>query len=162
MHWELIIKFLILLGIANGAPVMVRNLFKDKLSQPLDGGLELPDGHPLFGKTKTVRGLVAALLATAVLAPLVNIPWYIGLAVAASSMVGDLISSFIKRRFGLVSSSRWTGLDQVPEALFPALLGVYLLGLSGLDVVLIVALFFIGQIVLSYVLYKVNFRRRPF
>jgi len=162
MHWELIIKFLLLLGAANGAPVLARNLCKDKLSQPLDCGFRLPDGYRLFGETKTVRGLVVSLLATAATASFVGMPWSIGLAIALFSMLGDLTSSFIKRRFGMVSSSRWTGLDQLPEALFPALLGVYLLGLSGLDVVIIITLFFLGQIILSYLLYKVKFRRRPY
>lgn len=50
------IKLQILLGFANGAPIIVRNLLGDRFRWPIDANLKLVDGHPLFGPSKTVRG----------------------------------------------------------------------------------------------------------
>ena len=77
-------------------------------------------------------------------------------------MVGDLLSSFIKRRLNLVPSSKATGIDQIPEALIPALGGMQLLELSLLDVVAIVILFFIGEKVFSKILFRFKIRKRPY
>ena len=41
---------------------------------------------------------------------------------AAASMAGDLLASFLKRRFGLKVHAQAIGLDQIPEALLPLLL----------------------------------------
>jgi CDP-archaeol synthase len=54
--------------------------------------------------------------------------------VAATAMAGDLLSSFVKRRFGLAPSSKATGLDQIPEALFPLLACRSALSLTALDI----------------------------
>lgn len=162
MNFDLIAKFLFLLGIANGAPIVVRKILSNEFSQPLDGGFKLPDGFPIFGSSKTIRGVLTAIVATALLAPVVNVSWISGALIGALAMVGDLISSFIKRRLGLLPSSRCTGLDQVPEALIPALAGVRLMGLNIFDVTLVVLIFFAGQIALSFLFYKIKLRRRPF
>jgi CDP-2,3-bis-(O-geranylgeranyl)-sn-glycerol synthase len=77
-------------------------------------------------------------------------------------MAGDLGSSFIKRRMGLPSSSRALILDQVPEALLPALVCKSLLVLAIVDVALIVALFTVGEIVLSRLLFKLHVREQPY
>jgi hypothetical protein len=63
-------------------------------------------------------------------------------------MIGDLFSSFCKRRFGLPSSSRARGLDQIPEALLPLLACRDLLILTGGDIVLCVVVFVVGEVVL--------------
>jgi CDP-2,3-bis-(O-geranylgeranyl)-sn-glycerol synthase len=77
-------------------------------------------------------------------------------------MAGDLVSSFVKRRVGLPSSSQASGLDQVPEALFPLLGCRDLLSLSIADIGAGVALFFIGDVVASRLLYAVRLRDRPY
>jgi CDP-2,3-bis-(O-geranylgeranyl)-sn-glycerol synthase len=77
-------------------------------------------------------------------------------------MVGDLCSSFIKRRLGFEPSSRATGLDQIPESLLPALLGRWLLALPAGDVVAVTATFFVGEIVLSRILFRLKLRDRPY
>ena len=69
----LIAKVLFLLAIANGAPLVGKKILGDKMAVPIDGGLILSDGQPLFGKSKTIRGVILALLATTMLAPLVNL-----------------------------------------------------------------------------------------
>jgi CDP-2,3-bis-(O-geranylgeranyl)-sn-glycerol synthase len=157
-----VIQVLVLLLLANGTPVVARNLFGERFAWPLDGGLALHDGYPLFGKSKTARGLVAALLATTAGAPLIGLDWTTGLIVAATSMAGDLLSSFVKRRLRLEPSSRATGLDQIPESLLPFLACRPLLGLTWLDVAAGTVLFFIGEMILSRLLYRFGIRHRPY
>jgi hypothetical protein len=52
---------------------------------------------------------------------ILRLGWTIGVVVGSMAMLGDLFSSFVKRRLNLPPSSRATFLDQVPESLFPLL-----------------------------------------
>jgi CDP-2,3-bis-(O-geranylgeranyl)-sn-glycerol synthase len=115
-----------------------------------------------LGKSKTVRGIVVAILSSVMAAPLLGLGWKIGVAVGSAAMAGDLLSSFVKRRLKLASSSRATGLDQIPESLFPLLACRGALALSWLDIALGVAIFFAGEVVLSLLLYKAHIRDRPY
>lgn len=97
---------------------------------PIDGGRVLPDGQRLFGASKTWRGLLAALLATAVAAVALGRGAAFGVEFAALAMAGDLGTSFVKRRLRKPSGANVPGLDQLPEALLP----LWLLGPGlGLD-----------------------------
>jgi CDP-diglyceride synthetase len=162
MHLEALIKILVLVTVANAAPVLAKRLFEDRLAYPVDGNLKWFDGNPLFGSSKTVRGIVLSLAATAAAAPLLGLQISTGLLAAASAMAGDLLSSFTKRRLGLAPSSRATGLDQIPEALLPLLACSWALGLNALDIVMGVAAFMIGGMVLSRVFYRLRLRDRPY
>ena len=157
-----ILQLTLLLAVANGAPVIAAKLFGRHFSHPFDGGVEFVDGRPLFGKSKTVRGIVVSLLLTAISAPLLGLGWKIGVPVGSLAMAGDLFSSFVKRRLNLPPSSRATGLDQIPESLFPLLACRGVLSLSGLDIAMSVTIFFVGEIVLSRLLYKAHIRDRPY
>ena len=121
MHPVVIFQLLVLLLLANGTPMVAGKLLGARLARPLDGGLEFADGRPLFGRSKTIRGVVLAILVTIAGAPLVGLAWQIGLLTGALAMAGDLCSSFFKRRLGLPASSPAVGLDQIPESLFPLL-----------------------------------------
>jgi CDP-2,3-bis-(O-geranylgeranyl)-sn-glycerol synthase len=61
-----ILQALILLTCANGTPVIVKKIAGRHLAVPLDAGLQFFDGRPLFGKSKTLRGVVASIAITAV------------------------------------------------------------------------------------------------
>ena len=117
----MILKLLILLAMANGTPVLAKALLGDRLARPLDGGAVFVDGRPLFGPTKTIRGILVSLVATPLTAWLIGLSWHLGVVVAALAIAGDLLSSFVKRRMGLASSSMALGLDQIPESLLPLL-----------------------------------------
>src|SRR5215472_6796783 len=95
---------LLLVLIANGTPLLVHKLFGQRYSQPVDGDHRFVDGRPLFGRSKTLRGLACAMTATTAAAAIVGLGWRIGLLVGALAMIGDLCSSFVKRRLGLSSS----------------------------------------------------------
>ena len=121
MHETLILQLLILLAVANGTPVIAKLLLGDKFAASLDGGAPFGDGRPWFGPSKTIRGFVLAVLATTGAAVLLGLGWKMGVLVGTMAMAGDLLSSFVKRRLGLVPSSQAIGLDQIPESLFPSL-----------------------------------------
>lgn len=157
-----IVEILILLGVANGTPIIATRLLGKRFNSPLDGGLKLPDGRPLFGPSKTVRGLVLSVLCTTLAAPLCGFEWITGAGLASASMLGDLLSSFIKRRLGLRAHSQAFGLDQVPESLLPLLVLRQQLGLGYDDIAIIIAAFIVLELVLSHLLYKMHIRSRPY
>src|SRR5271169_7192818 len=55
-----VLRLLLLLFLANGTPVMVKRILGNRWSYPLDGGHEFVDGRPLFGRSKTIRGVTLA------------------------------------------------------------------------------------------------------
>ena len=134
MQVFVILQLLILLMLANGTPVIAKKLLGDRYSYPLDGNLTFAGGRPLFGRSKTIRGVVLAVLVTTAGAPLIGLDWKTGLLVGSVAMAGDLVSSFSKRRLNLPPSSRASGLDQVPESLFPLLACRNLLSLAAADI----------------------------
>lgn len=159
---SLTLEVLVLLTVANGAPVLATRLLGRHGAWRLDGGLDAWDGRPLLGTSKTVRGLVAALVATTLAAAALGHHWLLGLVFGAASMVGDLVSSFLKRRLGVASSGQALGLDQIPEALVPLLVCYRALGLDPAGVAWLVVLFTLAQIVMSPVMYALGIRRRPY
>jgi CDP-diglyceride synthetase len=162
MHPIIVLQLLILLMLANGTPVVAKKLLGARYSYPLDGNLTFADGRPVFGRSKTIRGVALAILVTTASAPLISLDWRIGLLVGSFAMAGDLFSSFCKRRLGLPSSSRASGLDQIPEALLPLLACRNLLALAAADIVVCVVMFVIGEVVLSRLLYAFRLRDRPY
>ena len=84
------------------------------------------------------------------------------LLVAAAAMAGDLLSSFLKRRLGLAASSKATGLDQIPESLFPLLACHSVLSLTAIDIVAGCAIFFVGEVLLSHLFFRLRLRDRPY
>jgi len=162
VHSSVIIRLLFLLLLANGTPMLVGKLMGARLSRPVDGGREFADGRPLLGRSKTIRGVIVAILVTTVCAPLVGLSWQIGILIGCLAMAGDICSSFLKRRLGLQSSSPAVGLDQIPESLFPLLACIGPLSLTFADVAAGVAIFFIGELLLSRLLYAFDLRDRPY
>jgi hypothetical protein len=115
----LFIKLLILLWFINFAPPFLVVVFDSKYSRPIDGGCLFPDGRPLFGRHKTVRGVLAGIITGGSVGLALGLPFWLGLGVGSLSMAGDLFSSFLKRRLSLASGYAVPGLDQVPEGLLP-------------------------------------------
>jgi CDP-2,3-bis-(O-geranylgeranyl)-sn-glycerol synthase len=162
MNPVVVLQLLILLMLANGTPVIAKKMLGLHYSYPLDGNLTFADGRPVFGRSKTIRGVVLAVVVTTASAPFLDLGWRIGLLVGSFAMAGDLFSSFCKRRLGLPSSSRASGLDQIPESLLPLLACRDLLALTAADIVACVVIFVIGEVVLSRLLYAFRLRDRPY
>jgi CDP-2,3-bis-(O-geranylgeranyl)-sn-glycerol synthase len=162
VHWLAILQLVVLLALANGVPVIAKRVLGARFAYPLDGGVRFRDGRPWLGPSKTIRGIVLSIVVTSLGAPLVGLDARVGLLVGSLAMLGDLCSSFVKRRLRLASSDRATGLDQIPEALFPSLACWAVLSLSGTDIAAAVAIFFVGEVVLSRLLYWLRIRDRPY
>ncbi|MCB1800952.1 MAG: CDP-archaeol synthase [Gammaproteobacteria bacterium] len=153
---------LLLLLTANGSPIIAREILGDRLDFPLDHATMLADGHRLLGASKTYRGLVAALLSTSLLATIFGLHWSVGAIIAAVAMLGDALSSFIKRRLGLPVGAMALGLDHVPESLLPLLACKPLFDLSWIQLALLTLAFMLLHRVLSHLLYRLGVRKRPY
>src|SRR5262245_58836839 len=162
MHYVALAQVLFLLSLANGSPVIAKRIFGANYATPVDGNTQFIDGRPLFGPSKTIRGIVVSLVVTAVGAILLDLHFWIGLLVAGTSMAGDLFSSFSQRRLRLGSSSKATGLDQLPESLFPLLACQLLLSLTAIDIAVGCAIFFAGALLLSRLFFWLGLRDRPY
>ncbi|EGV52696.1 hypothetical protein QQ73_19790 [Candidatus Endoriftia persephone str. Guaymas] len=153
---------LLLLLTTNGAPLLARELLHSGFNHPIDRGHRLASGQPLLGPSKTWRGVIAALLLTPLVSLLLGLGWLLGLVIALFAMLGDISSSFIKRRLGMPSSSMALGLDQIPESLLPLLACRLLIELPLTQLALLVVLFFITELLLSRVLFWLHIRRHPY
>jgi len=162
MHVVLLLQLIALIATANTAPLVAKKLLGGRLSQPLDAGFVLPDGQPLFGRSKTIRGVVIGMSAAAIVAPLVGLPVSIGVLVGITAMLGDLTASFLKRRLRLASSSKSTGLDQIPESLLPLVACRLAFPLTIADIVLGTSAFLLGEIVLARLFFRLGWRDRPY
>jgi len=156
------VKLIILLMTANGAPILLRWLLEGRDARPVDGGLLLADGRPLFGPSKTVHGLIAAVVLTAFVAWLFGWSPLTGCYIAALAMCGDLLTSFVKRRLAIPASGIAPGLDQVPESLLPLIgvRGVFDLGWA--QIFIMVLIFIVLDYVLSFMLYHLHIRKHPY
>lgn len=114
--------------LANMAPVLVQWISWG--NRPLDGGMRWR-GEALFGRHKTLRGLVAGTcmgiatiwlqralgLTTIELIPygaLAPLPLtIIGMCFGAGALLGDLTKSFFKRRLGIHEGKAWIPFDQL-------------------------------------------------
>jgi CDP-2,3-bis-(O-geranylgeranyl)-sn-glycerol synthase len=158
----LVAQLITLLAVANGTPVIAAKLLGKRNALPVDGNAILSDGQRLFGSSKTIRGVILSVALTTVTTPLIGLGWEVGFVVAIGAMIGDLLSSFVKRRLGMSASSKFTGLDQIPEALIPLLACMALVPLTPLSVGIGTLLFFVGALLLSRVFFKLNIRDRPY
>lgn len=155
------LNVLLIISAANAAPVMLHLTLRRGHGWPVDGGRQWRDGRPVFGASKSVRGVVAAVVAAAVVAWALGLPLLVGAAAGALSMVGDLLSSFTKRRLGLEPSSRFVGLDQAPEAFLPLLVLIPLAGVGVWSALTAAVLFVLLGPPLSWMLYHAGIRQEP-
>lgn len=157
-----IIELLLLIMIANGTPVIISYLLRNRLALALDFGFTLADNRRCLGPNKTWRGVVTSLIITSLAAAVLGYAFETGMAVAALAMAGDLFSSFIKRRLGKPSGSQFVVLDQVPESLLPAGLLMTQFSLDMLQVTVVVIMFVILDQLLSVVFFKLGVRKHPY
>lgn len=148
--------------VANGAPILARNLLRHRFAAAVDGNRYWSDGRRMLGDSKTWRGIAAGVAATALTAPLLGYGPLTGATVGVLALSGDLMSSFVKRRLGFPSSAMALGLDQIPESLLPALVMGGRFGLEGIDIPLLSVAFLVLGLMLSALLYLVGVRRQPY
>ncbi len=112
-------KIVIFLLLINITPVLLSIILGDVGNQPIDFGFSLKNGRQLLGAHKTIRGFIGAIVVGGILGFFMEFPVSISLLAASLSMLGDLLSSLIKRQLGLEPGVRIVILDQVFEASFP-------------------------------------------
>ena len=157
----ILLALFVLLVLANGAPVLAARLFGQRCSRPIDGGRLWRDGRPVFGRSKTWRGLLAGTLACGLFAHGAGLGAGFGFMFGILALLGDLLSSFIKRRLGLAASARARWLDQLPEGLLPMALAWYWLGVSAWQVLAVAVLFAMANIWVSPLWYRWGVRHQP-
>ena len=92
--------------VANSTPVVLGG------GTPVDGGKLWSDGKPILGKNKTIRGCLSGVLVGTIIGALQGNPFG-GLAQATGAILGDLISSFMKRRSDYAPGSSMPIVDQL-------------------------------------------------
>lgn len=150
-----------LMGV-NGAPILLAKLAGKRFDYPIDCNRLFFDERPILGASKTFRGLIAALTISILIGSILALPLLTSLLFGALSMVGDMTSSFIKRRLGLRSSAMALGLDQIPESLFPLVGCQVLLGINAEQIFSIVLAFFFIELILSRILFWLKIRKTPY
>jgi CDP-2,3-bis-(O-geranylgeranyl)-sn-glycerol synthase len=156
-----LIYLLLLILVANGAPVIARNILASRFSTPFDFGVQFFH-RDLLGPSKTWRGLIASVVATASVAILLGYAWQTGAWVALCAIAGDAFSSFIKRRLNMKTSSMAPLLDQIPESLLPALVMREAFELDAVSIVVLVCSFIVLELILSQILYRWGIRKTPY
>ncbi|SFM45801.1 CDP-archaeol synthase [Thermodesulforhabdus norvegica] len=124
------VNFVLFLSLVNLSPPLLAFFFGSKYDAPLDGGRKFWDGRPLLGPHKTIRGVLGGVVTGVFISPFFGWGILEGTALAILSMLGDLITSFIKRRANLPSGSVVIGGDQFLECVMPALFWKYKMNIS--------------------------------
>ncbi|MBS0416100.1 MAG: CDP-archaeol synthase [Proteobacteria bacterium] len=141
MSWIALSNAMILLIVANLMPWALGRMCGSRWAAPIDGGKIWRDGRRVLGPHKTWRGLAGSLLGCAGAAALLGLPWWFGVRFAGLSMLGDAISSALKRRRGREPGQDDVGLDQLPEALLPLIVSRHTLNLGWGDIILVTLVF---------------------
>ena len=109
---------------ANAVPVILGG------GRPIDAGRKMPDGKPIFGSHKTVRGFAAGIIAGILTSVAQNValqqfsvpsdfvfPFqfsiWLGLGISFGALMGDLVHSFVKRRIGINEGAPLPVADQL-------------------------------------------------
>jgi hypothetical protein len=158
---ETLAELLFMLLASNGMPVLAARIFRSHGALPVDLGLRLPDGRAVFGRAKTWRGLVLAVITAALLGEWLGYGGGFGAIFGSLAMAGDLFSSLVKRRMGLNPSDQCTGLDQLPESLVPSLYAAAVLGLEWWWAIILALAFMLVGMLISRPLYRLSIRNRP-
>lgn len=114
-------KYYLPVMVANASPLLING------SKPIDFSKKFIDGKPILGPHKTWEGLLISLhmgLTTSLaIAMVLEEPLFtaIGFGGAFSGTAGDILGSFIKRRFGVRSGEPFPVLDQLDFAIFSSI-----------------------------------------
>lgn len=138
---------LVLIIVANLAPIIGQRLLRNRFASPLDCGSRFLDGRPLLGPSKTWRGFLFSIPITIACAWIEGLDPTTGLVFSLGALMGDSLTSFIKRRLGLASGGHAPGLDQVLESLLPLLMVQQRLDLALSGILSVVLAFIILDLI---------------
>lgn len=111
MHWEWTTA---LYSVTAFFPAYVANAVPTVFGggAPIDLGCNFLDGRRVFGKNKTIRGLISGLIAGTLTGLIQNAP-VTGFILSLGALLGDLMGSFIKRRLDMPPGKPLPVLDQL-------------------------------------------------
>ncbi len=122
--------------VANAAPLVLGG------GRPLDGGRNFLDGRPIFGSHKTLRGLLAGIIAGSLVGlgesfvdPRLALA---GFAISLGAVSGDLLGAFVKRRLSVRPGGPLPVLDQLDFVLGGLVLSFPFLPMSVVSVLIVV------------------------
>lgn len=159
--------------LANMAPVLTKDWFKP-LAKPIDLNTKLKT-HYIFGKNKTFRGLIFAVLFGIFSALIQHLLYYrfeffrsisfldysnwllFGFLMGFGAIIGDLVESFFKRRLDIKSGSRFFPWDQIDFVLGSLLLTFFFLPENKIT---LIAVIIVISIVLHITINHIGFYLR--
>tara|TARA_Y100000310_G_C20580310_1_gene762637 strand:+ start:395 stop:937 length:543 start_codon:yes stop_codon:yes gene_type:complete len=150
---------------ANMAPVLTKRILSS-LAKPIDGGMML-GGRPLFGRNKTWRGFLMAVVFSVIitflqsvfssnvlfadlgLVPYATVWLPLGILMGVGAIGGDLVESFIKRRLGKEPGKRFLPWDQIDFVLGALILSSLIVDYSMVIILTIIGVSFFGHIIVK-------------
>lgn len=165
------------LGLANMAPTFFKNNFKF-LAKRIDFGKEFKN-QPLFGKTKTIRGIIAAVIFGEIAFLLIqwfctfegfreyvfinylDLPIWLGFLLGFGAIIGDLLESFIKRRFNKESSSKWFPWDNIDYLIGGFVVWIFFINLTWYDYFAVLILGLILHLLFNLLGYALKIKKHP-
>ena len=122
--------------VANAAPLLFGG------GPTLDGGRTLRDGQPIFGSHKTIRGVIAGILAGTFIGAVESLvdPRLLlaGFMIGLGAVLGDLLGAFIKRRLRVEPGRAFPFLDQLDFVFGGLLVGYSFFPIGAFSALLVV------------------------
>ena len=139
---------------ANAAPVVLGG------GPPLDGGGKWLDGKPFLGSHKTLRGCIVGILAGIFVGAFQgNI--LAGLTQGVGAILGDLISSFLKRRWDIAPGESSPLLDQLDFILMAIIISQPFTRASFTEMILIIIITIPIHYIMNYISWLVKMKEHP-
>lgn len=170
--------FIIPAYFANMAPVIAKKIkILKSADKPIDNNKQL-NGKPIFGRNKTYRGFIVAIIAGIILAYVqkavyvisffkwISIidysnPLLIGFLLGTGAITGDLIKSFFKRRANIAPGKKFIPFDQT-DFVFGAYIFIYPVYYGQITLLLImtslIASFFL-HILINHISFYLGIRK---
>lgn len=157
---------------ANMAPVFAKKI--NFLNYPLDFGLKLR-GKRLLGKNKTFRGLLAGVIAGAVIYFIqtyfhklgftnfsyINYSDYglwLGALIGFVTIIGDAIESFVKRQLDKRPGKPWVPWDQLDFVIANFIVLSFFMKFTIINLLLTSIVITLGDIIVQYTGYKLGLK----
>jgi CDP-2,3-bis-(O-geranylgeranyl)-sn-glycerol synthase len=151
-------------GVANSTPPLLTRFLG--AGRPIDGGRSWRS-LPLLGAHKTWQGLIGGTLAgflTFVVQRRIDhlqIPLIAGVAMSFGALAGDLVKSFVKRRFAVEPGRAWFPLDQLDYVFGALLASAPFIPLSPALIGATIAVYFALHLVVSAIGFAVGVKDSP-
>jgi len=135
----------------------------------LDMGKKFSDGRRIFGDGKTTRGFVGGLIVGTIVGLLQGIAevplgehLLLGFLLALGALLGDLVSSFIKRRLDIERGGAAPGLDQLSFVVVALMLASPVKVITWREIAAILIVTPPIHLATNFVGYKLGLKSRPY